>query len=240
MFINNIDLLENHIYFLSRHRGKRESAENSELIHSEKSAFNIAFPFSSESIAAVSSFFRIYLPSWVPPNESLSRGWTKIGSITYMALHKHENNWKDNGALLVRKVTTLSDMEDFSLVQAKGFCEGLEEFNEWYPWMRKFNMENFNDSDQDFYVAYENEIPAGACLCIHHNGIAGIYAVTTIPSKRKCGISTTIMKCVVRDNIKIKALLITLQVSTDSYAHNFYRRLGFEDIFECEIFNDKH
>lgn len=29
---------------------------------------------------------------------------------------------------------------------------------------------------------------------------------------------------------------ITLQVEADSYAHNFYKKLGFRDVFRCGVF----
>ncbi len=234
--MNKKNLLEHHIHFLSKHRGERESLEHIELIHSDKSAFNIAFPLLPESIEAINPMFRMYLPDWIIPGEKTKVLWKKNGCLTYMHLPKHKNNWKTNNRLLVKKAGTVSHMEDFSLIQAKGFCETEDDFNEWYPWMRQQNMDNFNDSNQSFYIAYENEKPAGVCLCINHNCITGIYAVTTLTESRQQGISTTIMKQVVSDAVKNNAPLITLQVSTNSYAHSFYQHLGFENVFNCEIF----
>lgn len=43
------------------------------------------------------------------------------------------------------------------------------------------------------------------------------------------------MQRAVDDAIKHTMSTITLQTSTDSYAHSFYRNLGFEDVLECSI-----
>lgn len=229
------DLLEHHIHTLSKHRGNRESLNQIEFIHSEKQAYNIAFPLSSENIETISPSFQIYLPDWIPASKPIKSEWKKTGSLTYMILAESENNWKINNSLIVKKAITLSDIEDFSLVQGKGFCESEETFNEWYPWMRGKNIINFNDNDQQFYIAYENEKPVGVCLCVYHKNIVGIYAVATLPECRKQGISTSIMKKIVEDGIKNKVSQFTLQVATNSNAHLFYSHLGFQDVFECSI-----
>ena len=127
-------------------------------------------------------------------------------------------------------------MENFSLVQGKGFCDPGYDFNEWYPWMREKNMKNFKDSNQSFYIAYEKQKPVGVCLSITHNGIGGIYAVATSPEYLKQGVCTSIMKSVMIDCTKNNFQIITLQVNTNSYAHNFYKKLGFADEFECKIY----
>lgn len=233
--MNKRKLLEHHIHFLSKHRGNRESFEQVEFVHSDKVAFNIAFPFSSESIEKISSLFHIYLPDWILAKKQTGLARKKTGSITYMTFSELENNWKTNKKIVVNKSVTLSDMEDFSLVQGKGFCETEDVFDEWYPWMREKNISNLNDNNQSFYVAYENEKPVGVCLCIYHNNMAGIYAVATLPEYRKLGISTTLMHQIIKDGVKNNITLATLQVATNSYAHSFYRHLGFKDIFECNI-----
>lgn len=233
--MNKQNLLEHHIHFLSKHRGERESLEQVEFIHSEKPSFNIAFPRSLESIEKISSLFQIYLPDWISEKEQSGFSQNKTGSITYMILPEQKNNWNRNNKIVIKKAVSLSDIEDFSLVQGKGFCETEDIFNEWHPWMREKNISNLNDINQNFYIAYENKKPVGVCLCIYHNNIVGIYAVATLPECRKQGISTSIMLQIIEDGVKNNVSLITLQVATNSYAHSFYRHLGFNDTFQCAI-----
>jgi ribosomal protein S18 acetylase RimI-like enzyme len=234
--MNKRNILEHHIYFLSTHRGQRESLEQTELIHSNKSYFNIAFTFSTEAVETVSPMFNLYLPDWINIDDKL-KNWKSSGAITYMTLNDTNQIWNLNTNLQVRKASSMQEIEDFSLVQGKGFCDPGEDFNEWYPWMREMNIKNFKNSDQNFYIAYEKEKPLAVALSIIHNGIAGLYAVATLPEYRNQGISTSIMKSVTNDCIKNNIHVITLQVNTNSYAHHFYKKLGFINAFECKIFS---
>jgi hypothetical protein len=49
----------------------------------------------------------------------------------------------------------------------KQYQETEEEFNEWYFWIREKNIENFEESTQNFYIAYENDKPVSVLLCIY-------------------------------------------------------------------------
>jgi len=229
-----MNILESHIYFLSKHRGIRECLDYSEFIHSEKAEYNIAFPLSNEGIEKINKKYTIYLPKWII-NEQMKLKYKKIGSLTYMVLTDEKTKSKINNKIIVKKAISLSTIEDFSLVQGKAFCETEEEFNEWYLWMREKNIKNLDDNTQNFYVAYENEKPVSVLLCIYHKKTAGIYAVATLPEHRKKGISTTLMQKAIDDAISNNMTTITLQTSTESYAHSFYRNLGFENVFECSI-----
>ncbi|MFL0248098.1 GNAT family N-acetyltransferase [Candidatus Clostridium stratigraminis] len=229
------NLLEHHIHFLSTHRGIRENLEYGKFIHSDKSDYNIAFPLSIKGIEKISDEYTIYLPQWISMNEQVKSKYKKIGSLTYMALENGKTKWETNKSLIIKRVSSLSDMEDFSIVQGKAFCEEEEEFNEWYPWMREKNIKNLDENTQNFYVAYENGKPIGVTLCIYHENIAGIYAVATLPEHRRNGVSTTLIQRAVDDSISNNIDTIILQTSTESYAHNFYRKLGFKDTFECRI-----
>ncbi len=210
--------------------------EQVEFIHSDKPAFNIAFLLSADSVITIGSMFHIYLPDWINVNEKTLSGWKKSGSITYMILSGTKDNWKINNKITATKIGTTADMENFSLVQGKGFCESEDDFKEWYPWMREKNMTNASDINQHFYVGYDNGKPVGVCLSIIHNNLLGIYAVATLPEYRKQGVSAAIMKRAINDSQKSNIRSVTLQVMTNSYAHQFYKRLGFADAFHCDIF----
>lgn len=239
---NNLDLaykeniLDNHICFLSKHRGIKECLEYANFIHSDNTDYNIAFPLSKESIEKISREFTIYLPQWVQIDEQIKSQYKKTGSLTYMILDGGSENWAVNKQIIIKRADTLSAIEDFSIVQVKGFCETQEEFNEWYSWLREKNVKNLDDNTQNFYVAYENEKPVGVTLCVYHGNTAGIYAVATLPEHRNKGISATLIQRAVNDAISNNVTTITLQTSTDSYAHSFYKKLGFKDAFECGIF----
>jgi len=234
--MNHRTLLEHHLYFLSTHRGNRESLEQVEFIHSEKPSFNIAFPLSSESITTIGSMFNIYIPDWLNVDKNKLIGWEKTGSITYMILSGMIDNWKTNNKISVREIGSTADMKNFSLIQGKGFCQTEDDFKEWHPWMSEKNITNISDINQRFYVGYYDEKPLGVCLSIIHNNIIGVYAVATLPEYRKQGISATIMKQAIHEAQKSNIHSVTLQVMTNSYAHQYYKHLGFSDAFHCNIF----
>jgi predicted GNAT family N-acyltransferase len=48
-------------------------------------------------------------------------------------------------------------------------------------------------------------------------------------------ISTTLIQKAINDATN-NMTAITLQTSTESYAHSFYKNLGFENTFQCSIF----
>ncbi len=235
-FMNNRILLENHLYFLSKHRGVRDSYPDADLIHSDKESFNIIFLKSPENIYSLPESYRIYIPAHTLSIQKLPEKYKPLGSITYMTLSHSRPIWNLQTKLKYKRVDTIESMEDFSLVQSRGFCETQEIFDEWYPWMRNFNLKNQDDPVQSFWVAYKDESPVGVCLTIETESCTGIYAVATLPSERKQGISTSLIHTAIQSIHKVPDNIICLQVETNSYAHNFYKKLGFTDAFECLIF----
>lgn len=230
------NLLENHINFLSKHRGIEECIEYGNFIHSDNPDFNIFFPFSNEGIEKLNKKYAIYLPQWIPINEQIKLKYKKCGNLTYMILTNEEPKWGINKKIVIKRANCLPDIEDFSVAQTWGFCETKEKFNQAYSWMRQKNIENLDDNIQNFYIAYEDEKPVGVTLCIYYKNIAGIYAVTTLQEYRKQGISTTLIQRAVDDAINNNIKSITLQTYTESYSHSFYKKLGFQDVFDCNVF----
>jgi ribosomal protein S18 acetylase RimI-like enzyme len=235
--LNNTDLLYHHANFLALHRGRPERLTDLEIIHSDKIDFNIAFPLSEKAVVNVTREFKMYLPDWINPGSAFSINWQKQRKLCYMVLNQSVDDWKINERVKIKAVSTIAELEDFSLVQVKGFFETDESFNEWHSWLRARNFKNFNDRNQIFYVAYEDETPVGVSLCINYHGITGIYAVATLPAKRKQGISAAILKHAIESSIKEGITSFTLQVVANSNAHLFYEHLGFKNSFTCTIYN---
>jgi GNAT superfamily N-acetyltransferase len=235
--LSNTDLLYHHANFLALHRGRHERLPDLEIIHSDKIDFNIAFPLSEKVIVDVTPDFKMYLPDWVDPGSAFPINWQKQRELCYMVLYPRSEDWKINERVMIKAASTIAELEDFSLVQGKGFFETDKSFHDWYPWLRARNFDNFNDRNQIFYVAYEDETPVGVSLCINYNGITGIYAVATLPAKRKQGISAAILKHGIESSIKEGITSFTLQVVANSNAHLFYEQLGFKNSFTCTIYN---
>jgi len=236
-FLSQMDnklLIENHLYFLSSFRGERESTPEAEYIHSDSSFFNIAIPSSLDKISLIPSQFLIYAYDFL--QGKIPDDLKKFIGLSYMKLSNYENNRKENSELKIKLASSEKDIEDFSLAQAKGFATSDNDFKEWYPWLLERNMKNLNNENSRFYTGYINNEPSATGLSIMRNNIAGIYAVATIKAHRKKHLSTSIMKKLVNDAAELKVDTVTLQVDSDSHAHDFYKKLGFEDAFHCTVY----
>ena len=236
--MKNKILLDHHLAFLSLHRGQLESTPNLHLISSDKASFNIAFPLSKNSTEKIDGSYHIYLPDW---SEAIvpKGGWQQTSKLAYMHLVGDPSEWRTNNKVEIRQAKNLSSIEIFSFVQAKGFSETEAEFDEWHPWLHAKNVENQFHSNQHFYIGYLNGKPAGVCLTIHIKNLLGIYAVTTLPEFRRKGVSVSIMKKAVADAMSTGIDGVTLQVFSGTYAERFYKELGFEIAFSCDIYRYK-
>ncbi len=241
--MTNEQLLNHHLCFLEQNRGSRRVEVKNEIISSDKDSFNITFFLdNSEDFTRVNIGSRmIYLPSWINNKDKLlaKNKYSKTGSLTYMSANSSVlKKWKFNDDITIKKVTNNSDLEIFSTVQSKGFCETDEVFNEWHPWLRNKNFEGYEFKNQFFFIASINEEPVGVCLLIENEGIYGIYAVATHPKFRKKGVATTTMKKALEDCINGENANLTLQVMTGSYAEKLYENLGFKEDFRCTILKE--
>lgn len=237
MHIDTHCLLDNHLYFLSHHRGILDSYPDADLIHSEKEFFNIIFLHSPENIYSLPDSYKIYIPDECVDCKKLPESYSQMGALSYMILPEHQVAWKINLDISCKKVETMEDMEEFSRVQVRGFNESDTEYNEWHPWIRGYNMKNIQDPAQSFWIAYRENQPVGVCLTVRTKNCIGIYAVATLAEERNKGISTSVMASAIQHAGRQAGEHVSLQVFSNAYAHNFYRNLGFVDAFECAIYS---
>ncbi|MBI2518947.1 MAG: GNAT family N-acetyltransferase [Bdellovibrio sp.] len=239
---NNQELLQNHLEFLSTHRGVVQASPDGDhwLVKSEKKEFTFVFVGPSPLGDLVNDFTTFYKTPWAGEQNTnwLKQNKKYTHSLSYMVLSpKRLNTPSINPHVLIEKKSSLAHLEEFSLVQGKGFCSTPEVFNQWYPWMRKFNIANLHNATQTFYVAKINNTPSGVALTIKNDRTLGIYAVTTLLEARKQGISTAIMNEIVSSSKSNPQKTITLQVLKGSYAEGLYKKLGLQTVFEIEIFS---
>jgi ribosomal protein S18 acetylase RimI-like enzyme len=231
-------LLENHLEFLKTHRGTVTKQADHWIVESDKKEFTFLI-VGSTPIPETIQISIFYKTPWSGESNAT---WLKSNkkhthTLSYMILDKKQLKTEPLKSELHFKVEpTLQHIEDFSLVQVKGFCPTDESFNEWYPWMRSKNVSNLKTPNQTFYVAYQNEKPIGTALAIKKNHTLGIYAVATLPDFRKQGVSSFLMQKIVSQS-QTSDEIVTLQVLKNSYAEKFYLKLGFKIAFEVEVYS---
>ena len=90
------------------------------------------------------------------------------------------------------------------------------------------------DSVARRYVGYQNDVPVATSELVLEAGVAGIYAVTTLPEARRQGIGANMTALPLLEARSQGYKIGTLQAS--SMGHPVYLQLGFQDVFDYEIY----
>ena len=136
--MKNKQLLNNHICFLVQNRGSKSYQNENIIISSEVDNFDITFLINEEEQIIESKI--IYLPEWTNQTNQIIKSdrAEKIDDLTYMSANSNIlKEWKTNNAIVTKKVTSDSELELFSIIQSKGFCETEVVYNEWFPFLKK-------------------------------------------------------------------------------------------------------
>jgi GNAT superfamily N-acetyltransferase len=96
-------------------------------------------------------------------------------------------------------------------------------------------LKNVPDPDQDFLLVVAGQETVSCTLVVRSAGIAGIYAVATLPDRRKAGYSGAALEHVRKRVIADGGTRIGLQAAAGSYAEGYYRRLGFEERYGSQV-----
>lgn len=239
--MKNKKILNNHICFLEQNRGLKRYENENIIISSDVDNFDITFLINECQFDLDTKM--IYLPELTTDsNQSIESFKTeKTADLTYMSANSNIlKEWKTNDAIITKKVMNDSNLELFSVIQSKGFCETEEVYNEWHPFLRKKNFEGALFKNQHFFIAYLEDEAVGTCLIVDSDNVYGVYAVATLPEHRKKGIATSVMKSALINCISSKNQNLTLQTIKGSNAENLYLYLGFKKEFNCQILKNKN
>lgn len=111
------------------------------------------------------------------------------------------------------------EMED-SLGVAMGDCEAT------------IPVEHFED--QPRFTAYLDDEPVAVSSLVMTNGLAGVYAVATLPNARKRGIGTAMTLHAMAEGMQRGARLATLQATT--MGRPIYEKIGFRKVFDYQTY----
>jgi GNAT superfamily N-acetyltransferase len=232
-------LLNNHVAFLSSHRGEVRRKGDTIYIESDRPEFTYAILGHTSRLENLASSTQTiqHLPWSMPTTQDLKGvGFVPTIGISYMVLNNSNLDWRIRDDISIKKVCDDASMDTFSKVQSRGFNESQESYDSWHPWLRAANHRNLANTNQSFYVGSLGGEAVGVVLTVIEGEMAGIYAVATLPKHRKKGVSATIMKQAIADARVRGCSVITLQVKQDSYVEDFYRHLGFKRIFTTGMY----
>lgn len=233
-------LLNNHLAFLSTHRGALRRSGDTIFMESDRPEFTYALlgegsnaselPRSTKSVQ--------HFPwSRTSPEDLQRLGFTAATGLSYMILGENLPEWRVRNDVLVERVTDQAQMDIFSHVQSRGFNETPDSFERWHPWLKSANDRNLQNANQFFYIGCQSGDPMGVVLSVFDGETVGIYAVATLPQHRKKGVSAAVMQHAIHEAKARGARTITLQVKQDSYVEDFYRHLGFQRIFTTGVYH---
>lgn len=226
-------LLENHLSFFETHRGTVRRNPSAIEIHSQSKEFTFAYLEEGPDTKVLEQHPAVRLTPW-------SRGWSEElsrrqykeqGALVYMALTGVTPTRAAPSELRIEIARTEDQLRTFSDVQTRGFLSQGASYEQWFAFLHAANLRNLENPSQIFYVAYRDREPVGVTLLLLSSGVAGIYAVATLPSQRKQGISSGLLNRAIADGRSRGFDTIALQVAQGSYAERLYTHLGFAPMF---------
>jgi GNAT superfamily N-acetyltransferase len=227
-------IIANHVEFLRTHRGRIEHEGALTRCVSASPAFCFAIVTAREAFAQdAAKEGTLYIPSWLVIPEALTARLTPSHSFTYML--------RDTGAGAANpravRAQTSAEMEDFAVVQARGFCEDdAADIAAWKPFMGAADHANLTNPLQDFFVDYDTAAPVACSLSVYAASIAGIYAVATVPPARKQGRAGTLLNHAASAAAARGFSILGLQTETGSDAERLYIKQGFRPLFHMRVF----
>jgi GNAT superfamily N-acetyltransferase len=222
-------LFENHLAFLATHRGRVVRSEGRTTIESHVPHFSYTILERPQEVDPEIVDLRL-LPGIQPPP-----GFGGDSSIVYMVRPVDGAEWDVPCDLTMRRVTDECGIDAFSTVQSRGFIEDPTERPQWHQWLREANQNNRHRPEHHFLVASNGTEDVGVTLMLEHEGLAGIYAVATLPEHRGRGIATALLSEAATRARARGISTLTLQVAKGSAAERLYAKLGFEPIFETRV-----
>ena len=227
----------NHLAFLANHRGQLREGEHWVALDGEAPFLSFFAP-TRDAAELPAGCAAVWTYPWAAdewPRRLARSGFAPAEQLAYMRLDRLRAASSGFGGQIER-IRTDAGAEEFARVQASGFlAEDSPNRAWWADCFQRKARENHARPDQQFLLARIGHEPAAVLLTVESATTVGIYAVATAPEHRRKGLSTALLARAVEDARAKGAQEVVLQVLAGSYAHGFYRKLGFEDEYMCQV-----
>lgn len=133
--------------------------------------------------------------------------------------------------LVIKEVTDEETLKIKCDVEKRGFgsTEGMAQ-----KYYQSYTYSGFGaGSAWHHYIGWLKGEPVAVASLLLHQGVAGIYGVTTVEEARRQGIGETLTRHVVQEARKLNHRVATLSPTDMSEA--IYRRIGFRDY--CKLYH---
>lgn len=142
----------------------------------------------------------------------------------YLSLEGYNSNLNPS-KLSIKRVLDEKGLRDFTKVFAElGGYQNL--YEDLY---HKIPPELINDGTPfEMYVGYLDGVPVLTGILVLHAGVGGIYYVMTVPSQRRKGFGTYMMKYLIQRTKEKGYHMVTLQASASG--RGLYEKLGFRSL----------
>ena len=95
-------------------------------------------------------------------------------------------------------------------------------------------------SGWEFWCAYQAGHPVGTLGALSFEGVVQIANVSTLPSLRRQGVATALMRHALARAAEGGARLVYLNAATGSAAERLYQRLGFAALDQWRTYGYEH
>jgi GNAT superfamily N-acetyltransferase len=138
-----------------------------------------------------------------------------------------------NANIEVREVLTTDELLLKCTIEKIGFDATEHMAQNYYQTYLKSGFGP--DASWHHYIGWQDGQALAVAAVLLHQGVAGVYGVTTLPMARHKGIATMMMYHTLREIARFGYALVTLSPTEMSDA--LYRRLGFQDY--CQLHHYK-
>lgn len=168
-------------------------------------------------------------PSTSPGNLAAmleAREFVQLATTTGMAadLHTLNEQIQVNAELVITEAADLDALKILCAVEKQGFGSSEERAQRYYE---TYANAGFGAAmPWHHYVGWLYDIPVASASLLYHEGVAGIYGISTIPAARRKGVAATLTLHTLREARKAGYRVAILSPTDMSEA--LYRRIGFQ------------